>query len=338
MRKIKVLRIAGFLVVLGLIFLWRFTVLERWGLMEHKKLTVRLAIPLQPSSALALIAHKKGYFSKEGLKVIVKNYPSGKRALHEGLIAQEVDVAFTADVPFVLESFRSGTYQLVATTGVSDSIQRIIARKDSGITTPSDLKGKRAATQRGSAVHYFLYLFLLHTGMNSDDIILSFKKAEELPLALAEAHIDAFSMREPYIEQAKNLLGEEAVIFKRPGTYLSYECFIASGQYIDAHPEVIRRIVRALILAEDFSREHASASQEIVSEALGVSSASLDAFWAAFAPVVSLGQDVFVGFEDIARWAIAEEIVAADSVPNYLEFIHCQALEEIKPEAVTFIH
>jgi len=76
------------------------------------------------------------------------------------------------------------------------------------------------ATQRASAVHYFLHLFLLRHGMSEDDVDLSFMKAEELPGALSEGTIDAFSMREPFIGEAKRLMGEQAVVFSEPALYV----------------------------------------------------------------------------------------------------------------------
>ena len=40
---------------------------------------------------------------------------------------------------------------------------------------------------------------------------------------------------------------------------------------------------------------------------------------------------------DEARWAIREELADKEEVPDYLDFIYIDALEEVKPEAVTII-
>ena len=76
----------------------------------------------------------------------------------------------------------------------------------------------KIATQRLSAVHYFLHLFLLKHDI--EDAELEFLKAEELPQALADGKIDAFSMREPFISEAHGLVGNNGIVFRESGTYL----------------------------------------------------------------------------------------------------------------------
>ena len=41
--------------------------------------------------------------------------------------------------------------------------------------------------------------------------------------------------------------------------------------------------------------------------------------------------------EDEARWAMREKLTEATTVPNYLNFIHVDALEDVKRESVTVI-
>jgi NitT/TauT family transport system substrate-binding protein len=42
-------------------------------------------------------------------------------------------------------------------------------------------------------------------------------------------------------------------------------------------------------------------------------------------------------FEDQARWRIDNNLTEATEVPNYLDYIYMDALEEVKPEAVMMI-
>jgi NitT/TauT family transport system substrate-binding protein len=45
-----------------------------------------------------------------------------------------------------------------------------------------------------------------------------------------------------------------------------------------------------------------------------------------------------IAFEDQARWRIKNNLTDKKDVPNYLNFIYLDALEGVKPEAVTIIH
>jgi hypothetical protein len=50
-----------------------------------------------------------------------------------------------------------------------------------------------------------------------------------------------------------------------------------------------------------------------------------------------LDQTILVSLEDEARWAMKERLTDKKEVPNYLDFIYVDALEQVKPETVTII-
>ena len=59
--------------------------------------------------------------------------------------------------------------------------------------------------------------------------------------------------------------------------------------------------------------------------------------WAEFSFQLLLDQTILVSMEDEARWAMKEGLTDKKEVPNYLDFIFMDALELVKPEAVTII-
>ena len=125
-------------------------------------------------------------------------YPSGKLAF-QAMLRGEVDVATVADMPLMHHGFSSDGVAVVATVATVDEGAWIVARRDRGIESPADLKGKRIGTQKNSAVHFFLGMFLLANRITADDVEVVFMEATELPGALASGGIDAFSMRNPFI-------------------------------------------------------------------------------------------------------------------------------------------
>jgi NitT/TauT family transport system substrate-binding protein len=61
-----------------------------------------------------------------------------------------------------------------------------------------------------------------------------------------------------------------------------------------------------------------------------------DAEVAALSPQMMLGldQSLLLALEEEARWAIANRLVPGTQVPNYLEFIHPEALSAVRPRSV----
>lgn len=298
---------------------------------------VRLAVALQPSSALAIIASENGYFGDEGLDVTLSTSVSGKRAL-AALLVGEVDAATTAQVPIVLAAFEHSNFSTVAAIASLTNVERVVARADRGIAKPADLRAKRVATQRGSAVHFFLHMFLLKNGLSEKDIELSFLKAEELPGALERGTIDAFSMREPYVSQATALLGDRAVVFMEPGIYFRTEHLAVSNHYITLKPGGVHKMIRALLRAEEFARTDPEGAVRIVAAALKVRQSKLASSWPEFRLKVGLDQSILSSMEDQAMWAIGARLTDKSQFPNFLPFIHVECLEAVRPEAITVIH
>lgn len=298
---------------------------------SYRSLT--LGLPMQPSTALVLIARANGYFADEGLPLTVKDYPSGKRAMAEGLFTGAADVVVASDTPVVFNALEERAFSILATVFHADNVNRIIARKDRDIKTPADLRGKRVATQRASAVHYYLHLFLLDRGLTEDDVELVFLKAEDLPKALAEGSIDAFSMREPYIGMAAKALGENAVVFAAPGIYLQTDQLIARSGLVKTHPREIATLLHALTRAERFIKQNPDRSIDIVAEQVGASRSRVAKSWPTLTPAVALQQPLLLRLENQARWAAAH--VPGSSYPNFLDFVEEGPLKSADPDAVT---
>lgn len=298
---------------------------------------VTLAVPMHPTGLLTFIALDRRYFAVRGLAVTLQQYPSGKRALEDGLLQGRADVAWSNEVPVAFAALKRSDFRIAATTTVADDVNRVIARRDRGIAAPKDLRGKRIATQKGSAVHFFLHLFLLEHGLTDSDVQLSFLPAEELAGALASGAIDAFAMREPFIGQAAEMLGRNAVVFGAPGVYEQMEIMLISRQALDRKPRLCGKLLAAMLDAEAYAAAHPRDAAAIAARRLGIGPAEAEALLMSLKAQVSLPQSLLVLLESEARWAIRAGLVAAAEVPNYLTLIHAEGLKHLRPESVTLI-
>ncbi len=298
---------------------------------------VTLGLAHESLAALAMIARDRGFFAEAGLDVTAKDYKSGALAM-KGLLAGEVAITTAADIPIVFESMARRDFRIVATIGSSDNEPRIIARKDQDVKTPADLRGKRIATQKASAVHFFLHVFLLQNGMVAEDVKLSFLKPDDLVKALVDGEIDAFSMREPYISQAAKQLGDNAVVFEKPGLYRKTFNVAVTADLLKNRPEVVRRAMHALVQAEAFAQKNPEQAIQIVAKVLGSPPAGIAAIWPDSVLKVSLDQSLLVSLEDEAKWIIGNKLTDATETPNYLDMVHVGTLKAVAPFLVSLIH
>jgi len=107
--------------------------------------------------------------------------------------------------------------------------------------------------------------------------------------------------------------------------------------FIEANSELIKKILRALTKAEEFIKDNRKESVDIVASYLKTDRESIDKLWDGYKFRLSLSQSLLVIMEDQARWAIKNNLTDAVEVPNYLDYIYMDALEEVKPGAIGII-
>jgi len=334
MKIIKIVRVTILLgIMVGIASVILFTPTKGFtGIREP----ITIGVEQSPLLALIMIAEDQGFFSKQGVDVKVKYYASGKLALN-GMFSGEVELATPAETPIVFSSFERMDFSIVATIGSSDNEPKIVARKDRGIQKPGNLRGKCIATQKASAVHFFLHSFLIKHGLSEKDIKLSFKHPDELVPALANGEIDAFSMREPYISRAKTLLRDNVVVFEEPGLCKITRNLVALNAFIKDRPQAVTGVLQALVESEKFAKKYPEHAQRIISNKIGVKESEITGLWPDLRFEVSLEQSLLITLENEARWAIRNKLTDRKKVPNYLNFIYLNALEAVKPKGVTII-
>ena len=94
--------------------------------------SITLGLAMQPSDALTMIAINQGYFAAQGLDVTVKQYPSGKRALVDGLFAGEVEIATTADMPAAIAALDGQDFRIIAQFSRSFLFRQPVAGEAAG--------------------------------------------------------------------------------------------------------------------------------------------------------------------------------------------------------------
>lgn len=299
-----------------------------------EKLTV--AVSKLESTTLVRIALERGYFADNGLDVTITEQDLGKFSLKE-VFEGRADIATVAEAPLVGNSFKRDDYYSFATIHSSNTNIKIIGLKSQGINVPEDLKGKRVGTTRGTVGEFFLYSFLLNFGLNAADIEVVDKKPPELVEALQSGEIDAFALREPHVFRAKELIGDDAVVFANKNIYTATFNVAAMKDFVQSNPNIVKRFLEALLDAEKFTEENREEAVAIISKDLELDRGYLDSTWEESKFELSLNQTLILTMEDEARWRIQNNLTDAIKVPNYLNYIYTDALEEVKPDAVTII-
>ncbi len=289
---------------------------------------------------LVFIAHKKGYFSDEGLEVIINDeYPHGKAAL-KALEEGAVDFATSSETPFMRAVLSGAEIYAIAVTTIARDHLAVVARKDRGIETASDLKGKNIAVSIGSNGEYFLDLILLLQGYSRSDVVIVNTKPKEMIEALTAGKVDAVAVWNPVQLKAQRALGDNARVFTAKGIYSPRFLISGKQEYIDSHPATAVKILRAFNKSSSFIEENKEEARMIVSkyrkEDITLLKDTEES--SQFLFDLSLDQSLLVTLEDQTRWAIKNKLTDRTEVPDFLEYICIEALKEVNPDAVTIMH
>jgi len=171
---------------------------------------IRLGTNPADYSCLIWVAEDRGYFTRSGLNVAIKEYESGVAAIQD-LLADKLEIATAGEFTLVAQSFQRQDLRVLASIDRYDVI-RVVARRDQGIATLPDLKGKRIGVVKGSQGEFCLARLLLFNSIPSEAVNVVDLSPSQQVKAIENNEIDAGVTWEPSISKIKDILGSNVVI------------------------------------------------------------------------------------------------------------------------------
>jgi len=296
-----------------------------------KKITVAAAE--YDTGALIYVAEDQRFFEENGLDVTINGYASGK-ACADALINGEADIATSAGFVFVSNSFDYTDLRVFGTVATKQ-IKELVTRKDRGITAINDLVGKKIAVKEKSGAEFQLGVFLVLNGISQEDVELVYLKPSEMLDAILNEDVDAVFVWDPYLYDIKKELGKDVVSWF--GAEDFYFVLLTKEDWIKNNPAAAERFMKSMVEAEDYVKDNSEEAKEFVRNRFDYESDYIDYSWPKQEFTVILEQAMLITLEDQARWRIANNLTDKTEVPNYLDYIYMDALEEVKPEAIGII-
>jgi aliphatic sulfonates family ABC transporter substrate-binding protein len=146
---------------------------------------------------VAMVAEAEKTFEKAGANVKFHRFGSGKET-RDAMISGRIDVGVLGGTPFIVGAAK-GDMGAIGIAMYAGKTNAIVAAKDSGIKTVKDLKGKRVASQLGSATNYvFLNKILPKFGLSKDDVHVVNVTFQNQVAAIVGKSADAFAGVEPF--------------------------------------------------------------------------------------------------------------------------------------------
>jgi ABC-type nitrate/sulfonate/bicarbonate transport system substrate-binding protein len=328
--------IAGLALVGGLAF-WYWPSVSR-SLRPHTQPLEKITIStsLDAKSALLYLAQHNGYFSRNGVDVTLKFFPSGKMGC-EQMQAGQVDIANIADFVLVDRIFAgASSLRCVGAIAAADDHQLIIL-KSRGIATSHSLKGKSIGVPSGTSAAFFLGRFLAFNDLRLKDVAVVDINPTGIENALANSRVDAVLIWERWAENLKKHFRDKITVWPGQSGQKYYWLLVTTDDLLQARPRVLEPLFRALHQAEIFLRGHAEEAVKIVARRVDLDPVTVKAALARSRCALSFEQSLLLVMEDEARWIIRNNLTGQSWVPNYLDYMNVEALSKVNPQAVRLI-
>jgi len=314
-----------------------------WVFLDSQKNTeesmdpVTIAYSPFESTALFWVAEDQHFFKKNGLNLTQRKYDSGAAALG-GVANGEADIAVgISEFPLVRKAFENVPVRAIGNIDKGNFIY-LVARRDHGIVNVSDLKGKRIGTAKGTIAEFYLGRFLMLHGITMRDITLvDVKTPEGWVDDVVRGDIDAIATAQPYVNSARNQLGDNAVSWSVQSSQPVAGLIISTDEWLSTHPIQAERFLRSLAEAEEYVHSHPTEAQAIVQKWLDLDAGYMPTVWQQNQFSLTLDQSLVLAMEDEARWMIRNNLTNATAVPDFQTYLYTDGLDKVKPGSVKII-
>jgi len=321
--------------IISLLVIGSFLYLSSQG--NHAGQVESVTIGVDPSivNLLVYVAENKSYFTENGLNVTLKNYASGLHAV-EGMLKNEVDVAMSTEFTVAKNALENKNIQTFASISKFSHIS-VIGNRNSGIQNVSDLAGKKVGLSLQTISDFYLSRFLDLNGVNRTQVSLVNVSPSQTVDFLVNGTGDAVVAWQPWVGSIQTKMGDHIVMWDAHSGQFAYDCAISTNNWISNNPDVVQRLVKSLVQAEEYIINYPSDAQLIIQNRLNYTAAFVNTVWTQYRFSVSLDQSFVVAMQDESRWLIENKLTNATAVPNFLNYIYSEALESVRPQSVSLI-
>jgi NitT/TauT family transport system substrate-binding protein len=205
---------------------------------------------------------RSGYLEKHGVKFEEFAVPSGNLTMQQ-MVARQVDMGTYAGPSFAIGADKGGLVAIAMIEYVGKTA-RVMARKDLGLKTVADLRGKKVANQTGSSTgNIFVDQIAASAGLKKGDYQEIRMNVNDMVAAMAAKTVDAMVNVEPY-----NAIAEADGLANTLVDFYSFDklpvFMAATPEFVAKSPQTVVAYLKAwLDVAKDFKNDPKKVSDVI---------------------------------------------------------------------------
>lgn len=286
-------------------------------------------------NTLLYVSGQQGYLRQNGVEIKYKDFDTGALAV-ESLLKADVDLAMTMEYVTVAKVLQRQDVVHLATIDRA-FVFYLAARKDRGIASIKDLKGKNVGLPRQTIMEFFLGRTLVLNGLRIQDVTITDTSVPNTPGAISAGAVDAVVAYEPNVTKISREMGDRVNIWSVQNYQTCFWSMVSTRGWVNAHGALLQNLFKSLAQAETYVAGHDQDTKTGIQKRLGYDDAYVNAVWPRNQFALSVDQSLITAMEDEARWMISNNMTADKQVPNLLNSVNEGPLKSVKPEAISLI-
>jgi sulfonate transport system substrate-binding protein len=202
--------------------------------------------------------------ASQGIRVKWISFQGGPPMM-EAMAADGIDIGNVGNLPPVFAQAAGNPIVYVAATGSNAGAQAIIVPKNSPIKTLADLKGKKLAIQKGTALQYFALKALASAKLTLKDIQPVYLTIPDSTTAFEGGNVDALPISDPYLA-SKELNGTVRVLVRGSDVAPQRAFYIATQNFTKNHPDLIKIILEEQRKVEEWAKANPGEVAKLLAE------------------------------------------------------------------------
>lgn len=218
----------------------------------------------------------------------------------EALNTGNLDITFAGESPSIFAQAAGMPIVNIATTNPNPKSVAFLVPNTSPIKNIADLKGKKVALQKASAVQYTLVKGLAEAGLKLSDIQPVYLPPPDANVAFSQQQVDAWVIWEPFItwteEKGTGRILKDGEGLKDIGNF-----YTTSRKFAKEHPEFILLFLEEVQKAEAWSRDNPHEFASLMASELGTNAAAMEKVISKYKPgILPISDRVIAKQQEIA--------------------------------------
>ena len=228
-----------------------------------------VTVAVAPSADMAplIIAVKKGFFEKQGLKSQMKVFDSSPKGV-EALVAGQADITQNTEPPHLAARARGGKVVQVMTIYVTGLTNGILVNGNV-VKSVDDFAGKKVAVQKGSGSNFHLAWFFDRHKIPMDKVQVVYMAVPDHLPALARNDVQIAFTWEPFITRAVETIPGAKVWARAVNDGLEFRGNVLMREDLAKNDkDTAVKIVKALVETSDWMNANGREAARVANEVL----------------------------------------------------------------------